>query len=470
MIAPLTSVAGVGYINEKQPRKDPPMPHVVIIGNGISGITAARHIRKLSDNRITVISSESGHFYSRPALMYIFMGHMKYEHTKPYEDWFWEENAIDLVRGHVERVDFEAKHVVLENGEPIAFDSLIIATGSKSNKFGWPGQDLPGVQGFYGLRDLELLEENTKNIECAVLTGGGLIGVELAEMLALRGIRVVFLVREDHFWGSVLPEQEARLIGRHIASHHVDLRLQTELREILPDENGRVGAVITGGGERIPCGFVGLTAGVSPNVDFLKDSDLDVERGVMVNECFETNVPDVYAIGDCAQFRQPPPGRRPVEQVWYTGKMHGETVAKTICGDRACYTPGIWFNSAKFFDIEYQTYGMVLNQHRDGKDSFYWEHPNGEKCVRILYDRETNAVLGFNFFGIRARHTVCEKWIAEKVPLADALAHLGALNFDPEFFPGFENHMIRQYNESYPENPVRLKTRKGLFSKLMGSL
>ena len=72
------------------------MKHIVIIGNGISGITAARHIRKLSDYRITVISSETEHFYSRTALMYIYMGHMKYEHTKPYEDWFWEKNRIEL--------------------------------------------------------------------------------------------------------------------------------------------------------------------------------------------------------------------------------------------------------------------------------------------------------------------------------------------------------------------------------------
>ncbi len=71
------------------------MKNIVILGNGISGITAARHIRKLSDYKITVISAETDHFFSRTALMYIYMGHMKYEHTKPYEDWFWDKNRID---------------------------------------------------------------------------------------------------------------------------------------------------------------------------------------------------------------------------------------------------------------------------------------------------------------------------------------------------------------------------------------
>ncbi|MDP4664362.1 MAG: NAD(P)/FAD-dependent oxidoreductase, partial [Salibacteraceae bacterium] len=72
--------------------------HVVIIGNGIAGVTCARHIRKRSNAKITIISGETDHFFSRTALMYIYMGHMKYEHTKPYEDWFWEKNRIDLKR------------------------------------------------------------------------------------------------------------------------------------------------------------------------------------------------------------------------------------------------------------------------------------------------------------------------------------------------------------------------------------
>ena len=83
--------------------------NVVIIGNGVAGITCARHIRKQSNFDITVISSESKYFYSRTALMYIFMGHMKYEHTKPYEDWFWDKNRIKLVKDHVTLIDIKDK-------------------------------------------------------------------------------------------------------------------------------------------------------------------------------------------------------------------------------------------------------------------------------------------------------------------------------------------------------------------------
>lgn len=446
------------------------MRHVVVVGNGIAGITLARELRKRTEDRITVISSETRHFFSRPALMYIYMGHLKFEQTKPYEDGFWAKNRIDLVHDRVDAVDFSTRSLRLAGGNQVAYDSLVLATGSRSNRFGWPGQDLRGVQGFYGYPDLVTMEENTRGIDRAVIVGGGLIGVEMVEMLLSRGIAVTFLVREKLFWNSVLPDSEARLIERHIREHHVDLRMESELAEIVGDPEGRVKQVVLQGGETIACGFVGLTTGVSPNIDFLKASALETDRGILVDECFRTNIPDVHSVGDCAQFRAPPPGRRPIEQVWYTGKMHGEFLAQTLSGSPKPYAPGIWFNSAKFFDIEYQTYGSVPSKTPPEEDSFYWEHSGGRKSVRIQHRKSDGVVLGFNFFGIRARHQVCERWIFEGRDLRFVLQNLGALNFDPEFFPGFEASVLSQYNALHPDRPLELETRKGLFSRLASSI
>ena len=86
------------------------MSKIVILGNGIAGITAARHIRKASSDSITVISGESEHFFSRTALMYVYMGHMNYENTKPYENWFWKKNDIDLLQAWVKSIDFDSKY------------------------------------------------------------------------------------------------------------------------------------------------------------------------------------------------------------------------------------------------------------------------------------------------------------------------------------------------------------------------
>lgn len=291
------------------------MEHIVIIGNGIAGITTARHIRKQSDKKITVISAETDHFFSRTALMYIYMGHMTYEHTKPYEDWFWKKNKIDLLRAYVNNIDTKNKVLALDNGNTLNYDKLVLAVGSKPNKFGWPGQDLKAVQGLYSYQDLESMEKYSPDTKRAVIVGGGLIGIEMAEMFLSRGIKVTFLVREGRFWGGVLPKEEGELVSRHIKEHHVDLRFNTELKEILSDENGRARAIITKNNEEIECQFVGLTAGVSPNISFLKDSDIQTNRGILVNEFLETNTTDVYAIGDCAEFHKHPTGRGNVEQV-----------------------------------------------------------------------------------------------------------------------------------------------------------
>ncbi|MBT8326949.1 MAG: FAD-dependent oxidoreductase, partial [Bacteroidia bacterium] len=278
--------------------------HVVIIGNGISGITLARHIRKLSAKKITIISDETEHFFSRTALMYIYMGHMTFEQTKPYEDWFWEKNKIELKQGNVISIDARIKSITLENKETIGYDKLVIATGSLPNKFGWPGEDLKGVQGLYHLRDLHHLEAyapNNKVCKRAVIVGGGLIGIELAEMLVSRNIPVTFLVREKSFWNNVLPAGESEMINNHIRNHRIDLRLGVNLEEIKEDENGRAKSIIIQETkEEIACNFVGLTAGVSPNIAFLNSSEIEVGKGVLVNQYLETNVDDIYAIGDCA--------------------------------------------------------------------------------------------------------------------------------------------------------------------------
>jgi NADPH-dependent 2,4-dienoyl-CoA reductase/sulfur reductase-like enzyme len=423
------------------------MRSIVIIGNGIAGITAARHIRKNSSHKILVISSESEYFFSRTALMYVFMGHMRFQDIQPYEPTFWKKNRIDLLKDYVEVVDHEQKQLLLSSGKSVSYDQLIIASGSKPNKFGWKGQDLKGVQGLYSKDDLDQIEENVKNAKNAVIIGGGLIGIEMAEMFISRGIKVTFLVREKRFWGNVLPKEEAKLIENHILKHHVDLRFEEELEEIVGDEKGRVKEIITKKGEVIPCEIVGLTAGVSPSINFLKDSAIEIDRGILVDEYMQTNLEDVFAIGDCAQFKSPIEGRRPIEQVWYTGRIMGESVAQTICGRPARYSPGPWFNSAKFFDIEYQTYGWVNAKLGVHENDFYWEHPSKEIALHVVWDKVSLEFLGINVFGMRMRHELFDMWLKEKMTIESVMQNLRTANFDPEFYQSYESEIIHAFNK-----------------------
>jgi NAD(P)H-nitrite reductase large subunit len=427
------------------------MKHIVIIGNGISGITAARHIRKVCGDRITIISSETQHFFSRTALMYIYMGHLQYAHTKPYEDFFWKKNKLELMFDHVEKVNCDAKNLQFKSGQSIKYDILIIASGSRSNKFGWPGQELQGVQALYSYPDLQLMELNSKGTKKAAIVGGGLIGIEMAEMLSTRNIEVTFLVREPEFWSVVLPLQEASLISQHIRSHRIDLRLSTELKEIQNDGNGKVKSILTNNGEEISCQFVGLAVGVSPNIEFLKDSGIKTNRGVLVDEFLQTNIPDVYALGDCVERNYDLAGRKRIEQVWYTGRMMGEVLAQTICGKPTKYEPGPWFNSAKFFDIEYQTYGNVSSTLSSTDEEFYWEHASGKKAMHFVWEKASKVFLGINSFGIRLRHECFDRWLREKRDIQFIIENLEHANFDPEFF---KHHEIEISNEFYKQHPA----------------
>jgi len=436
------------------------MKHIVIIGNGISGITAARHIRKNSDHKITVISAESEYFFSRTALMYIYMGHMRFEDTQPYEPYFWKKNRIELIHDDVLSIDFDSKSLNFKNNEVLVYDDLILAVGSKPNKFGWPGQDLQGVQGMYSKQDLESMEENSKGLKQAVIVGGGLIGVEMAEMFLSRDIPVKFLIRENSFWGGVLPQVDAELIEQHMSKHHgLELIKNAELQTIHGDEKGRVESITTKAGESIACQFVGLTVGVTPNVDFLKGSSLEIDRGILVNPDLSTSIPNVYAIGDCAQFRVPNGLRRNLEQVWYTGRMMGETVAQTVCGKSSIYKPGNWFNSAKFFDVEYQTYGWVWNELKEGEEEFVWKHPKKEILLHFVFDKTTLIFKGINNFGIRLRHEVFDAWLNDSASIEEVLANLRLANFDPELFTTYEKDIVNAFNQQFNKN-IQLASKK----------
>lgn len=421
--------------------------HLVIIGNGITGVSCALEVRRQADCKITLISDEGEYFFSRPALMYVFMRQMQLKDTQPYEKSFWKKKKIELKRGTVTRIESSAHLLHFSDRSTISYDRLVIATGSEPNKFGWPGQNLPGVQGFYSLQDLSSLERDVADVRHAVIVGGGLIGVEVAEMLHARGIAVTFLVRERYFWSVVLPENEAVLVGRHISASGINLRFATELASIEAGHDGRVAAIKLKNGETLDCGLVVLTAGVSPNVALARTSGVEVARGVLVNRRFETSLEGVYAAGDCAEFRDAPPRRRKVEQVWYTGKEHGITVGQILCGNPVEYNPGIWFNSAKFFHLEYQVYGDVPAEVPAGVATFFWQNSAGDKCLRLNWNATGGELLGIHAIGIRLRQDVCAHWIGSKRPIHSVMDSLSEANFDPEFFARHEAAIRESFSQ-----------------------
>ncbi len=419
--------------------------HYAILGNGIAGTTAARHLRKAdSGARITLISDETDHPYARTALMYVFMGHVRYQDTKLYEDRFWADNRIERRRARVARVAPAARHLVMADGSTLPYDRLLVATGSSPVRAGWPGETLAGIFPLYGIGDVERLDAHVgrgEGVGRAVVVGGGLTGVELTEMLHSRGVPVTFLVRDARFMGKTLPPEESHLVEAEIRRHGIDLRMETEVARFTGEN--RVEGVVTAGGETIPAGVVGATVGVRPNLAALDGSGIETAQGVLVDEFLQTSAPDVFAAGDCAQWRSPERGHAPVEQLWYSARRQGFFAARNLLGEGVPFEKGVFFNSAKFYTLEWQQYGAVPAGDVPGLASVVWQ--DGRRLVRLVYEGRTGALAGVNVLGTRYRADVCRDWIARRTPLAEVVAGLDRANFDPEFHARPEPRIQRAF-------------------------
>lgn len=418
---------------------------VVIIGNGIAGISAARTIRKLSNTPVTIVSSESSYFFSRTALMYWFMGHLKWEQLEPYERSFWEKNQIDLIEDKVENVLTNEKVVRLSSGHMLEYDQLILATGSNVKRPDWWTGHVEGVSGLYSKQDVEyifdlvnLKNTNNSKIRKAVIVGGGLIGVELAEMLSYAGVEVTMIVREKSYWRSQLPELESLVISNHISSKGIKIIYNSQVKEVI-QENGRIRSVLLNDDVYLETDFLGVTIGVEPNTSLNFDIPPRMSKGYEVDEYLMTSLKDVYAIGDCANILRPVVGRKSHEPVWYTARKMGETVGTSIAKSNTKYEPGIWFNSAKFFDIEYQVYGEV----KEGLNYLIWN--KDERSVRAVFN-ELDKFIGLLSLGFRLRQDVATQWITDGISKEFFQKNFRRVAFEPEFQMDFKKIFWQEQN------------------------
>jgi NADPH-dependent 2,4-dienoyl-CoA reductase/sulfur reductase-like enzyme len=404
----------------------------VIVGNGVAGITAAFTIRSRERNAsITVISGESDYFFSRTALMYAFMDRLMLRDLEPHERKVYDRQRIERVRGWVTGIDAPGHSVTLRDGRSIAYDRLLLATGSLPNRPAWTGADQvrAGLVHFVTLEDLEQCERLTRRGEKAVVVGGGLIGVELVECLVHHGMEVAFLVREPWYWPAALGQPEGQMIAEHMRRHGVEVIADELVARVETDAAGRAVAVHTESGRRYDCGLLGVTIGVHPAVEWLSAiaNPPQVRRGIIVDTAFRSSLNDVWACGDCAEVVSD--DRPPfVEQIWYSAKRQGDLAARSMLGDRVEYEPPIFYNSAKFFDIEYTTVGVFGIA---GSHEFYARVPGREASIRIA--ESAGYVIGFNMLGSRWDHTYFERWIAERRSLDYVVQHLAEAQFDVEF-------------------------------------
>jgi NADPH-dependent 2,4-dienoyl-CoA reductase/sulfur reductase-like enzyme len=423
--------------------------HIVIIGNGISGVSVAKSLREYSDAEITIVSSESISFFSRPALMYVFMGKMRFKDILPLPSDYWVKNKIKQVYGAAKEIDTENQKIILDNGSVLSYDKLVLALGSQPKSLGLGEFNLEGIQGFYSLQDVEKLQDSSKKIKHASIIGGGLIGVELAEMFVSRGISFTFWVREKWFGSNFLPQEEAEMVTNHLISKNINIKFEREIIGFEADDSNMVKSVELQSGEKVDSDLVCVCIGVEPKVDWLKSTEVQTKAGVLVNAHLQTNMPSIYAVGDCVECINPVHGRKSIETLWYTGRLMGEYLGKNILHENPPpYEPGIYFNSAKFFDVEYQIYGDVPTSFSESYGTVFWKHPTNYKSIRLVFNATNDEFIGCCVLGIRFRQEVCEKWIKEKWKISEVLPLLSEANFDSEFSTRYERELLDIYNNT----------------------
>ncbi len=406
----------------------------LIIGNGVAGITAAFTLRQRHPRaQISVISGESDYFISRTALMYAYMDQLDLRDLEPFERKAYDRQNIQRLRAWVTGLDATRQIVTLDNGLELPYDGLLLATGSVPNRAPWAGVDAvrEGLVHFVSLQHLAECERLTPTTRRAAVVGGGLIGVELVECLLHHGVEVDFLVRDAWYWPMALAREEGELIANRIRHHGVHLHLEHEVTSVAADAQGRIASITTNQGTTLPCQMLGVAIGVRPGVDWLRQvaTPPELGRGIRVNAQFQTSLPHVYAAGDCAEFTRPD-GSAQVEQIWYSAKRQGEAAARAMLGDAVQYQPPLFFNSAKFFDIEYTTVGDVTRLPATAT-SLFCQFPGPAASLRIIENQ--GAVIGFNALGTRWNHNVFETWIQQRKSLPDIVSHLRDAQFDVEF-------------------------------------
>lgn len=280
-------------------------PVLVVIGNGMAGMRTVEELLQLAPGLydIAVFGAEPYGNYNRILLSMLLSGEKcTDEIILNTPDWY-RENGITLhADDPVVAIDRRRKRVHSRKGVELAYDRLLIATGSSPVMLPLPGRDLPGVIGFRGIDDVERMLEAARSYKSAVVIGGGLLGIEAANGLSRRGMQVTLIHRSDVLLNQQLDANAASLLARNLQERGLTLRLNAETASLYGDQ--RVQGVALADGQRIDADLVVMAVGVRPNIVVAASSGLYCENGIVVDDTLQTYDPQIYAVGECVQHRR----------------------------------------------------------------------------------------------------------------------------------------------------------------------
>jgi 3-phenylpropionate/trans-cinnamate dioxygenase ferredoxin reductase subunit len=305
---------------------------IAIVGGGLAAAVAAESYRQAGGTgEVTIFTQEPDLPVHRPPLSKAYLrGDETLAQVYVHPEHFYREHGIAVrLQSRVERIKSADKQLSLEGGETITWDQLVLATGARARRLRIPGSDLAGLHYLRSLGSARELQAAYAGAKTAVIIGAGFIGMEVAATLTAKGVSCTVIEMAPRLWSALVPEDTAAFIQRYCEARGVRFLFNTGVDALTGD--GRVQSVATSDGDSIPADLVVAGVGAALNVELAEEAGLRVDSGVLVDDLLRTSYPNIYAVGDIANFPDPIVGQIHLEH-WDNALAQGRAVGQTLAG------------------------------------------------------------------------------------------------------------------------------------------
>ncbi len=304
----------------------------VIVGDGIAGSSAAETIREEDpEAEITVLTDEGEALYNRILIKEFAKGKLPEAPISIHEPEWYEERDIELhLNTHVVGVDPEAHEIETHEGEVYEYDKLLIATGGTPAQLPVENSDADGLHHFWTFQDARRIREHAEEAEKGIVVGAGLLGIDLAAICGAQGIDAHYIMRGNRWWRYALSLEGASIIHEALEENGVTPVFEAGVDRFKVDDEGHVTGAVTPDGEHYEGEWAGVAIGLNFNTEWLHDSGIECDNGVVTDEYMRTNVEDVYAAGDITQFHDVILDERAQNGAWGSAKEQGSVAGKNM--------------------------------------------------------------------------------------------------------------------------------------------
>ena len=381
--------------------------NIVILGGGMVAGYAAKQLVELGLPRgeLAILSADNAVPYERPPLSKSFLaGKDSEDAIKINPEDFYQTHGIELrLQCDVATVDLKRKRLILKNNDEFGFQKLIIATGARPRTLNIPGSNLQNLFYLRTLNDSKSIRNAAEKVKHAVVIGGGFIGMEVAAVLAQKGIEVALVLNDDRVFKRLFSAEMSSFFESYYAARGVRLFKSMFVTELRGDR--AVSSAVLKDGQTVQCDLVVAGIGVQPAIEVARNSGLEVGDGILVNEYLQTSHPDVFAAGDVANYQDVLFGKRRRVEHWDNAVSQGQYCARSLMGDKTPFRHVPYFFS-DVFDLSYEYWGDS-----SGADQVIHRGDVSSNSFSVWWLQQQRVVAAFTMNRPDEERNVAPKWI-----------------------------------------------------------